>query len=202
VRHGGCYHAASNSQLTAFVSGDRKKLQTLSRRYKVSHTYSYEQYDQCLREGHIDAVYISLPNSMHCEYATRAAKAGIHVLCEKPMAVPEQECRQMISAAERARTKLMIAYRLHFEEANGNAVELAQSGKLGKLRMFNSTFYAGPRRGYTSEAEDGRRPSPIRISSVARGSSFQINDAAKANGAAAIQPRPTHQELGREVHRL
>jgi predicted dehydrogenase len=133
-------HAASNCQLTALVSGDRTKLKTLSRRYKVPRIYSYEQYDQCLRQGHIDAVYIALPNSMHCEYATRAAKAGIHVLCEKPMAVTEQECRQMIRAAERTRTKLMIAYRLHFEEANVNAVELAHSGKLGKLRMFNSTF--------------------------------------------------------------
>lgn len=133
-------HAASNSQLTALVSGNPKKLKTLSRRYKVSHTYCYEQYDQCLRDGHIDAVYIALPNSMHCEYATRAAKAGIHVLCEKPMAVTEQECRQMINAADRARTKLMIAYRLHLEEANVHAVELARSGKLGKLRMFNSTF--------------------------------------------------------------
>src|SRR4030095_10847947 len=133
-------HAASNSRLTALVSGDPKKLQTLSRRYKVPHTYSYEQYDRCLREGHIDAVYIALPNSMHCEYTTRAAKSGIHVLCEKPMAVTEQECRQMINAAKRAKTKLMIAYRLHFNEANVIAVELAQSGKLGKLRMFSSTF--------------------------------------------------------------
>jgi predicted dehydrogenase len=133
-------HAASNSQLTALVSGDAKKLKTLGHRYDVPHSYSYEEYDQCLREGHIDAVYIALPNSMHCEYATRAAQAGIHVLCEKPMAVTEEECRQMISAAERARTKLMIAYRLHFEEANVKAVEIARSGKLGKLRMFNSTF--------------------------------------------------------------
>jgi predicted dehydrogenase len=80
-------------------------------------------------------------------YATRAAKAGIHVLCEKAMAVTEQECRQMVRAAERARTKLMIAYRLHFEEANVNAVELARSGKLGKLRMFNFTFSMQVREG-------------------------------------------------------
>jgi predicted dehydrogenase len=133
-------HAASNSQLTALVSDDPKKLKELSARYRVPHTYSYEQYHQCLREGHIDAVYIALPNSMHCDYATRAARAGIHVLCEKPMAVNEQECRQMIRAAERARTQLMIAYRLHLEEANVNAVEIARSGKLGKLRIFNSVF--------------------------------------------------------------
>jgi glucose-fructose oxidoreductase len=140
-------HAGSNSRLTALVSGDPKKLKTLSQRYGVPHTYSYEQYEQCLREGHIDAVYIALPNSMHCDYTIRAAKAGIHVLCEKPMAVTERECRQMVSAAERARTKLMIAYRLHLEEANVNVVELARSGKLGKLRMFNSTFSMQVRKG-------------------------------------------------------
>lgn len=140
-------HAASNSQLTALVSDDPKKLKELGARYRVPYTYSYEQYDQCLREGHIDAVYIALPNNMHCDYATRAANGGIHVLCEKPMAVNEQECRLMIRAAERARTKLMIAYRLHFEEANVNAVEIARSGKLGKLRMFNSVFALQVREG-------------------------------------------------------
>ncbi len=140
-------HAASNSQLTALVSDDPKKLKQLSARYRVPYTYSYEEYDQCLREGHVDAVYIALPNNMHCDYVTRAAKAGIHVLCEKPMAVTEQECRQMIRAAERARTKLMIAYRLHLEGANVNAVEIARSGKLGKLRMVNSVFALQVREG-------------------------------------------------------
>jgi predicted dehydrogenase len=140
-------HAASNSQLTALVSDDPKKLKDLSARYRVPYTYSYEQYDKCLREGHIDAVYIALPNTMHCDYATRAAHAGIHVLCEKPMAMNEQECRQMISAAEHAGTKLMIAYRLHLEEASVNAVEIARSGRLGKLRMFNSVFALQVREG-------------------------------------------------------
>jgi glucose-fructose oxidoreductase len=133
-------HAASNSQLTALVSGDPRKLKTLSARYRVPYTYSYAQFDQCLRDGHIDAVYIALPNSMHCDYATRAAIAGIHVLCEKPMAVTEQECREMIRSAERGRVKLMIAYRLHFEAANVSAVGIARSGKLGRVRMFNSVF--------------------------------------------------------------
>src|SRR5262245_992595 len=81
---------AGNSPLTALVSGNSKKLKELVRRYQVPYTYSYEQYDKCLRDGHIDAVYIALPNNMHSDYAMRAAKAGIHVLCEKPMAVNEQ----------------------------------------------------------------------------------------------------------------
>jgi glucose-fructose oxidoreductase len=133
-------HATSNSRLTALVSDDPRKLKTLSARYDVPRTYSYQEYDRCLREGHIDAVYLALPNSLHCEYAARAARAGIHVLCEKPMAVTEQECRRMIRAAKRSRTKLMVAYRLHFEQANTTAVDFAESGKLGPLRMFNSVF--------------------------------------------------------------
>jgi predicted dehydrogenase len=131
---------AAHAELTALISDDNIKLRELSRRYRVPHTYSYEEYDRCLREGHIDAVYLALPNSMHCEYATRAARAGIHILCEKPMAVTESECRQMIRAARQAKVKLMVAYRLHLERANVKAVDIARSGKLGKLRMFNSTF--------------------------------------------------------------
>ena len=133
-------HAASNSQLTALISSDPKKLTELSTRYRVPYTYSYEQYDQCLRQGQIDAVYLALPNSMHCDFAIRAANMGLHVLCEKPMAVTVQECRQMMQAAQRGRTKLMIAYRLHLEQANIQAVEIARSGKLGKLRLFHAMF--------------------------------------------------------------
>lgn len=140
-------HAKRNSELTALVSDDPQKLKQLSRRYDVPYCYSYRQYDQCLREGHIDAVYIALPNSLHCDYAVRAAKAGVHVLCEKPMAVTGQECRRMIQAADRADTKLMVAYRLHFEAANLSTVELAQSGKLGNLRLFNSVFTMQVREG-------------------------------------------------------
>lgn len=133
-------HATRNSTLAALVSGNRTKLKELGRRYRVKHTYSYDDYDACLRSGEIDAVYIALPNNMHAEYSIRAARAGIHVLCEKPMAVTEKQCLAMIRAAQKARVKLMVAYRLHFEEANLKAVELAKSGKLGQVRFFNSGF--------------------------------------------------------------
>ena len=77
---------------------------------------------------------------MHAEYSIQAANAGVHVLCEKPMAVTERECLSMIRAARKNRVKLMIAYRLHFEEANLKAVEIVKSGKLGEPRIFNSLF--------------------------------------------------------------
>ncbi|HKY31136.1 MAG TPA: Gfo/Idh/MocA family oxidoreductase [Candidatus Polarisedimenticolia bacterium] len=133
-------HARRNSRLAALVSGDREKLRTLGRRYGVTRLYSYDEYDECLAGGEVDAVYIALPNDMHREYSVRAAHAGIHVLCEKPMAVTEQDCLAMIEAAERNRVKLMVAYRLHFDPANLAAVEAAQSGRLGDLRLFTSTF--------------------------------------------------------------
>lgn len=133
-------HAKENSELVALVSGDPRKLSELSKKYHVRHTYSYEEYDRCLESGEVDAVYIALPNNMHCEYTVRAAERGVHVLCEKPMAVTEEECRRMIDSARRHNVRLMIAYRLHFEEANLEAVRLAQSGKLGELRAFSSLF--------------------------------------------------------------
>jgi glucose-fructose oxidoreductase len=133
-------HSNENSELVALVSGDSTKITDLSQKYGVKHSYSYEDYDQCLTSGEIDAVYIALPNHLHCEYSVRAAQAGIHVLCEKPMAVTEEECNRMIQAAQDNQVKLMIAYRLHFDKANMEAVKLAKSGELGELRIFNSAF--------------------------------------------------------------
>src|SRR3954467_9742182 len=131
---------AENSELAALVSSDSEKLEKLGRKYKIKNRFSYEQYDQCLQSGLVDAVYIALPNHLHREYAERAARAGVHVLCEKPMTVTEEDCRSMIQAAEENGVKLMVAYRLHFEEANLKAIDLVQSGKLGEPRLFDSVF--------------------------------------------------------------
>jgi predicted dehydrogenase len=132
-------HARENSELAALVSGDPGKLKALAKKFRVAKTYSYEQYADCL-EGGIDAVYIALPNSMHRAYAEGAARAGVHVLCEKPMAVTEQECEAMIDAAAKTGTKLMIAYRLHFERGNLSAIQSIRGGKIGEPRIFNSVF--------------------------------------------------------------
>ena len=133
-------NARRNSRLTALVSGDATKRRELGQKYGIEHSYSYEQYDECLSSGAIDAVYIALPNNLHCEYAVRAARAGIHVLCEKPLAVTEEECERMARAATEAQVRLMAAYRLHFERANLEAIEVARSGRIGELRLFDSSF--------------------------------------------------------------
>lgn len=132
--------ARRNSRLAALVSDDPTKLKELGRTYGVDRLYSYEEYDLCLREADVDAVFIALPNSMHRDYTVRAAEAGVHVLCEKPMAVTAAECREMIDAARRHDVRLMIAYRLHFEPANLGAIDTLLSGRLGDPRFFASTF--------------------------------------------------------------
>jgi len=133
---------ARNSELAALITGDEKRRKELAERYGLdpASTFSYEQFDECLKSGKIDAVYIGLPNHLHCDYTVRAARAGVHVLCEKPMAVDERECEQMMQACDRAGVKLMIAYRLHFEPGNLEAIQMASSGKLGDLRIFTSSF--------------------------------------------------------------
>lgn len=129
-----------NSEITALVSDDPEKLETLSKQYGIQNTYSYDEYDECLNSGEIDAVYIALPNHLHREYTVKAAEAGIHVLCEKPMAVTAQDCDEMIRSCQENAVKLMIAYRLHFEEANLQAIEILKSGDIGEPRIFNSVF--------------------------------------------------------------
>jgi glucose-fructose oxidoreductase len=129
---------AQNSELTALVSADAAKRQELGKRYGISRTYTYEQYDECL--GEVEAVYIALPNHLHRQYSERASRAGVHVLCEKPLAPTEEDCCRMIETARETGTCLMTAYRLHFEEANLEAVRVCQSGRLGELRIFDSIF--------------------------------------------------------------
>jgi predicted dehydrogenase len=132
------FRNAPNSKLTAIVSGDATKREQLTKKYRLDRAYSYEEYERALSE--IDAVYLAVPNHLHREYAVRAAEAGVHVLCEKPMAVTEEECQAMIDAAERNGIKLMVAYRLHFEAGNLEAIQLAEGGRLGDLRIFTSEF--------------------------------------------------------------
>src|SRR6187431_2023995 len=115
-------HARRNSRLVALVSDDPAKRRALSRKYRIDSTCSYDDYDACLEQ--VDAVYIALPNSLHAEYTVRAARAGVHVLCEKPLAVTTAECERMIKACRQHHVKLMIAYRLQFETLNLKAVEI------------------------------------------------------------------------------
>ena len=129
-----------NSEVVAFVSGHEEKAAKVGEKYGVSALYSYEDYDDLLASGTIDAVYLATPNWDHVDLAVRTLDAGIHLLLEKPMATSVADCERINEAAERSGAKLMVAYRLHHEPGTLKAFEVARSGELGHLRYFNSSF--------------------------------------------------------------
>jgi predicted dehydrogenase len=132
-------NAKENSELVAIVSGDREKRSALSAQYGVP-AYPYEKYEDLLAAGCVDAVYIVSPNSIHNEHTVVAARHGVHVLCEKPLADSAVAAEEMIAACDRAGVLLMTAYRLHFEKANLQAIELVRKGKIGPPRVMTATF--------------------------------------------------------------
>ena len=127
-------------RVTALVSGHRDKAEKMAAEYGVpaKNIYSYGNYDSIAGNKDIDAVYIALPNSMHAEYTIRGAKAGKHVLCEKPMATSVADSQAMIDACRKANRKLMIAYRCQYEPTNLHAIHLIREGKLGKIEAIES----------------------------------------------------------------
>lgn len=131
--------AAENSRLVAVVAGDRARAQTLAQEFRAA-AYHYDEYRQCLQRDDVNAVYLALPASMHCDYAVEATRAGVHVLCEKPMAVMADECRRMIRTAQTNRVKLMIAYRLQFHPAHARALELVRGGAIGTPKTISTDF--------------------------------------------------------------
>jgi glucose-fructose oxidoreductase len=132
--------AKRNSELAALFSDDPAKLRALGKKYGVDRLYGYDAYERGLLEAELDAVVITLPNTLHRDYTEAAARAGVHVLCEKPMAMSEADCESMLATCRDAGVKLMIGYRLHFEKANLEAIALLQKGTLGEPRVFHSLF--------------------------------------------------------------
>jgi predicted dehydrogenase len=133
---------STNSAITALVSGHRDKAEKIAGQYGVpsSSIYSYDNFDEIAHNPAIDAVYVGLPNSMHAEFTIRAAKAGKHVLCEKPMATSVSDCEAMIAACKAANVKLMIAYRCHYEPTHLRTIQMIRDGKLGQVQSISSCF--------------------------------------------------------------
>ncbi|HEV2267906.1 MAG TPA: Gfo/Idh/MocA family oxidoreductase [Steroidobacteraceae bacterium] len=133
---------SQSGRVTALVSGHRAKAEQQAALYDVrtSAIYSYESFDEIRHNDEIDAVYIALPNSMHAEYTIRAAQAGKHVLCEKPMATSLADCDAMIAACRKANVKLMIAYRCQYHPSHLEAIELIRTGAVGQVQAIDSAF--------------------------------------------------------------
>jgi predicted dehydrogenase len=130
-----------NARLAALVSGNADKAKRVAADNGVPDKgiYSYETFDRIADNPDVDVVYIVLPNAMHAEFTVRAARAGKHVLCEKPMAVTVAECEQMIAACKQAKRQLAIGYRLHFEPYNQEMIRLGRSRELGALKFLTAT---------------------------------------------------------------
>jgi predicted dehydrogenase len=114
--------------LAGIVTGTPEKAAKWKKKYDIpdKNIYNYNNFDTIRDNPDIHIVYIVLPNALHAEYVIRAAQAGKHVICEKPMAVSVEECDRMIAACKEAGKMLSIGYRLHFEPHN---LEIMRVGK-------------------------------------------------------------------------
>jgi predicted dehydrogenase len=131
---------SGNSTIAAIVTGDLTKGAKLAAFHGVPQAVGYADYDALLASDAVDAVYIALPNSMHADYAIRAAKAGKHIMVEKPLATSVAEAEAMIAAADAAGVFLMTAYRLHNEPGTLAVLDQIRQGTIGTPLIFQSIF--------------------------------------------------------------
>ncbi len=129
-------------KLTGIVTGSPEKVPEWREKYGIAekNVYSYETFDEIADNKDIDIIYVVLPNGMHAEYCIRAAKAGKHVICEKPMAGTVEECDAMIAAANEAGVGLHMGYRLHWDPYHLRLMQVAETEELGKLKAVETGF--------------------------------------------------------------
>lgn len=130
--------ACKRAKITGLISGTPEKLKTWRQKYQVpeKNCYNYENFDAILNNAEIDAVYILTPNALHHSQALRVAKAGKHVICEKPMALNAREGREMVEACKTANVKLLVGYRMHFEANTVDIIKQRMNGNFGKILFF------------------------------------------------------------------
>jgi len=139
---GPAFAKTKHSRLVGIVTGTPSKEPIWAEKYGIAerNIYNYETFDRVADNPDIDVIYVVLPNSMHAEYTIRAAKAGKHVLCEKPMAVSSAECRSMVDACKSAGRKLAVGYRCQFEPHHRECMRLARDEQFGRLKMIEAGF--------------------------------------------------------------
>jgi predicted dehydrogenase len=130
--------SCTKAKITGVVSGTPQKITSWQKRYDIpeKNCYNYSNFDNIKDNQEIDAVYIITPNALHKEQAIRAARAGKHVICEKPMSINAQDAREMFDACAAANVKLLIGYRMHFEPKTLEIIRMRNSGELGKILYF------------------------------------------------------------------
>lgn len=130
----------SDCYLAGIVTGTPAKIPEWKEKHNIpdKNVYNYETFDKIKDNPDIDIVYVVLPNSMHKEYTIRAAQAGKHVICEKPMALNAAECRDMMAACKKAGVKLAIGYRLHSEPHTQEIMRLAREKDFGEVKLIEA----------------------------------------------------------------
>jgi predicted dehydrogenase len=128
--------------LSGIVTGTPSKIDRWKSKYSIpgANVYNYETFDTIKDNPDIDIIYVVLPNSMHAEYVIRAANAGKHVICEKPMAMNVKECDDMIAACKKTGKMLSIGYRLHFEPYNLEMTRLGTKQVYGPIKKMTAGF--------------------------------------------------------------
>jgi predicted dehydrogenase len=127
--------------LVAVASRDQARADAYAREWGIERAYG--SYEALLEDPEIEAVYISLPNTLHCEWSIRAVEAGKHVLCEKPMARRTEEVEAAFDAADRAGRFLMEAFMYRHNPQTKRLKELVADGAIGELRLVRSAFSYG-----------------------------------------------------------
>jgi len=128
----------TKAKLVGVISGTPSKITDWQSRYNIpaKNCYNYENFDAIKNNPDIDAVYVITPNALHKDQIIRVAKAGKHAICEKPMAVNAQEGQEMVDACKKAKVKLLVGYRMHFEPKTLEVIRMRNDGELGKMRFF------------------------------------------------------------------
>lgn len=129
---------STKTKLVGVISGTPSKITAWQSKYNIpeKNCYNYENFDNIKNNPDIDAVYIITPNALHKDEAIRVAKAGKHVICEKPMAINAGEGESMIAACKKANVKLLVGYRMHFEPKTLEVIRMRNEGELGKIMFF------------------------------------------------------------------
>ncbi len=128
--------------LAGIVTGTPSKAEIWKKKYNIpeKNIYNYQNFDEIVKNKDIDLVYVVTPNALHKEYVIRAAKAGKHVIVEKPMAVTAQDCQEMIDACQKANVQLAVGYRLHYEPYNKELKRLGQEKVFGQVRLVEASL--------------------------------------------------------------
>jgi predicted dehydrogenase len=126
------------AKLTGVISGTPAKIKAWQSKYNIpeKNCYNYENFDAVKDNPDIDAVYVITPNALHHDEVIRVAKAGKHVICEKPMAISVKEGEEMIEACKKANVKLLVGYRMHFEPHTLEIIRMRNAGEFGKITFF------------------------------------------------------------------